>query len=347
MLVLADKHHQSLSHSLKMLFEDRLGHELYFPIGMSWFTEGYWALNNLEDTAKQYLEIGNTPKDGTMKLSDGKLVGDVYQIQDYHHYSIQKGITLDTFKKLKFDILIASVPAHIKPFKELIARYQPQAKLIFQMGNHFSEVDDLLRSGEIKNLMASTIPFPTYGANAVFYHQEFDLNVFKPSGKPVEKMITSFINVLNENGGMQNYYSLKSIMPEYQFFSYGGQCDDGSVVGIDNMARIMGESAFGFMCKSGGDGFGHNLHNFFAVGTPVIINYSEYKDKLGGLLTIPDETCIIAEISDDMNTVAEKIRSISPSKYEWMRQRTFARFQEVVNFSKEQKDIEKFLERLI
>ncbi|MCK9371066.1 hypothetical protein M0R04_14235 [Candidatus Dojkabacteria bacterium] len=346
MRIFSDRHHQSLAHSLKMLFEDRLKMELYFPIGMEWFPD-YWKINSLEATAKQFLELGSFPSDGTMPLNEGEKKDNIYFIQDPHNHSIQKAITLDTFKNIKFDILIASIPAHIKPFKELIDKYQPQAKLIFQMGNHFNEVDDLLRSGEIKNLMSSTAPFNTYSANSVFYHQEFDLEVFKPSSKPVEKMITSFINVLNQNGGMQNYYTLKASMPDYRFFSYGGQCEDGGVVGVENMARIMGESAFGFMCKSGADGYGHNLHNFFAVGTPVIINYEEYKDKLGGLLTIPDETCIIANIGDDMQAVAEKIRNISPIQYEWMRSRTYERFKEIVDFDKEQKDIEKFLERLI
>lgn len=42
MRVLADYHHHDLFESLAILFEDRLGWELYRPIGMEWFDEGYW-----------------------------------------------------------------------------------------------------------------------------------------------------------------------------------------------------------------------------------------------------------------------------------------------------------------
>ncbi|MCL5073538.1 MAG: glycosyltransferase [Actinobacteria bacterium] len=337
MKIFSDMHHESLYHSLYLLFEKRLGWELYRPIGLEWFKEGYWAINNQEDTARQFLEIGNEPKDGTIPLNDGHEKGDVYYIQDHHNHSWQKAITLETFKNTKFDVLLASIPQHIKPFQELIDKYQPQAKLIFQMGNHFD-----ITGLPIKNLMASTAPF-SFEGNKVFYHQEFDLGTFKPSGNPPEKMITSFINVLDKNGGMVNYYTLENIMPDYQFFSYGGQCRDGSVVGIENMARIMQNSAFGFHVKSGGDGFGHVIHNFMACGRPVIVNYSEYKNQLAGKLLIPDETCIVAEIGDDMSKVAEKIKSLTPLQYEWMCQRALDKFLEEVDYDKEERHIRKFL----
>ncbi len=56
MRVLADYHHGSLLRSLVMLFEGRLGMELYRPIGLEWFHEGYWAVSELKRTAREFLE---------------------------------------------------------------------------------------------------------------------------------------------------------------------------------------------------------------------------------------------------------------------------------------------------
>ncbi|HXI97147.1 MAG TPA: hypothetical protein VNG04_13530, partial [Candidatus Acidoferrum sp.] len=41
MNVLADKHHAGLFHSLQLL-AGRLGWTLYTPVGLDWWTEGYW-----------------------------------------------------------------------------------------------------------------------------------------------------------------------------------------------------------------------------------------------------------------------------------------------------------------
>ena len=40
--ILADFHHHALWESLRLVFEERFGWELYRPIGMDWFIEGYW-----------------------------------------------------------------------------------------------------------------------------------------------------------------------------------------------------------------------------------------------------------------------------------------------------------------
>lgn len=57
MKVLADHHHDDLYESLRILFEDRLGWELYRPIGTEWYTEGYWDVYNHPDTVTQYLGL--------------------------------------------------------------------------------------------------------------------------------------------------------------------------------------------------------------------------------------------------------------------------------------------------
>jgi hypothetical protein len=70
MRVLADFHHGSLLRSLVMLFEDRLGMELYRPIGLQWLHRGYWAISNLKGTAKQFLDLVPSLEAGGRKRAD-------------------------------------------------------------------------------------------------------------------------------------------------------------------------------------------------------------------------------------------------------------------------------------
>ncbi len=70
MRILTDFHHSSLMRAHVMLFEDRLGHEVFRPIGMDWFHEGYWAINDLEPTARQFLAFDSQPFDSTPPLND-------------------------------------------------------------------------------------------------------------------------------------------------------------------------------------------------------------------------------------------------------------------------------------
>ena len=58
--VFCDFHHHSLLRSFVLLFENRFNWNVYRPIGMEWFYEGYWGYNNIEATAKQFLDIETT-----------------------------------------------------------------------------------------------------------------------------------------------------------------------------------------------------------------------------------------------------------------------------------------------
>ena len=76
MNVFCDKHHISLLYSLQLLFEKRLGGNLFTPIGEEWFTQGYWkgaeAYGNHPSTIKQFLSLeaqGYQHPDGTSPLN--------------------------------------------------------------------------------------------------------------------------------------------------------------------------------------------------------------------------------------------------------------------------------------
>lgn len=328
MNIFADFHHDALFNSFKLLFEKRLGYKVYRPIGTEWFTEGFWKIaepyNNNPGTIDQFLKPYSTPTDGTKPLNE--------QLDDC--------LTLKQFKNTNIDLVIATIPAHIQPYKRLIREYAPSAKFIYQMGNigwHKEVPWD-----QVDNLMASVKPFEVPdNKNVVFYRQEFDLDIFYPKYLIPENKITSFVNVLPEP---EKYEQLKAALSEYEFKAYGGSCPDGSINNVSTIAEIMNDSKFGYHNKPFGDGFGHVINNWAACGKPVIVNMKDYKDKLAGELLEDGITCIDFDLGVE-NTV-NRIRNMSDLEYFDMCNNVIKRFKEVVNFEQDAENIKNFISKL-
>ena len=349
MNIFSDFHHNSLFTSLQMLFEVRLNHQLFRPIGEDWYEHGFWKLaepyKNNHSTIIQYLGIRDhyQPKDGTPPLNEIKHKDDYYTIKSYPFD--HKAIILDQFKKMKFDIIIASYQPHIEPYLKLIQEYQPQAKLIHQQGNEWA-----IDFNKVKNLLASVKPYKTpEDVNKVFYHQEFDLNLFSYESSKESSYIRSFINTLSTQRlfekDWQDFLELETYLPEYIFESYGAGCSEGVLNKQSEIAEKMKKSKWIIHLKNQGDGYGHLLHNSFAVGRPVIYRGSQYKDKLGERLLEHLVTGIDLDIMPTVQAV-NYIREQQFADYVKMCENVYNRFIASVDFNKEQKDIENFLSKL-
>lgn len=350
MKILADLHHAELYYSLQLLFEKRLGAELYRPIGMDWYHQGFWHVYPHIDTAKQFLGTDqsiNIPKDvHGNPLPRGARVNEEYRFEDGIYYvtdvtknKIQRGITLDKFKEMEFDVLVSSMPQHIEPFNELIRQFQPKAKHVFQVGNAWGHQPG------VNNILASCAEFPTPpGINTCFYHQEFDLETFcyeKPdySAQPA---IYSYIHYMRKP---ELFGETAIALPEFQFRSFGAGMED-SILLTQNLADKMRSSKFTWHYKPEGDGFGHVLHNSFAVGRPPIIWLDHYRGKLAERLFLLDQNCIVADGLPSKH-LAEKIRDFSrPEKHREMCLSARAQFERVVDFEAEEKNIRSFLANL-
>lgn len=345
MRVLVDFHHSSLLRSLVMLFQDRLGMEVYRPIGMEWFYNGYWAINDLHDTAKQFLDWHSQPLDGTPELNDvvGWAMGQGYgKVKDPGGENTHAACSLDFFKENKFDYIIATIPAHVPLFKRLIKLHQPQAKLIIQMGNNW-DLDKY--PGEA--VLASVAPQETT-ANALFYHQEFDLEIFKPSLMRSTTKIYSFLNVIQATSAWHDYTLLKDALEPrgFELRAFGGQCPDGNMTGPRELADAMRDAALIFHIKPGGDGFGHIIHNAYAVGRPVITRASHYKGQLAEQLLVPG-TFIDAD-QYSAGELAQEIIKLrdNPMTLEAMGRKAAKVFKQVVDYNKEAEEVRSWLEKL-
>ncbi len=352
--LLADFHHEDLFASLQFLFEKRLGWELYRPMGLEWYEQGFWHIFPHIDTAKQFLGLdqsSNRPKDiRGNPLSDRECLNARYTEEDGVFYianptkdgNIQRGITLDRFRATKFDILISSIPQHIEPFNRLIVESQPHAKHIFQVGNAWGHLPG------VQNILASTAPFPVpSGINTCFYHQEFDTSIFSWEPPTVIKRVNSYIHWMRDKYFFDGISQMGG-MKDWVFRSYGAGMEE-TIAETSKIAATMKASGFTYHYKPEGDGYGHILHNSFACGRPVIINTSHYQGKLGEGLLENGSTCIDLRRYATVGTVSQALEFFGqPEEHEKMCENVRKKFNQIVNFDYEFEHILKpFLERLI
>ena len=351
MNVFADLHHEGLYDSFKMLFEDRLGGKLFRPVGLEWFQEGFWKIaelyNNAPDTIGQFLELRDIKEYPFIPPFSDKSLNEIKeQTKDYYVMNVgtgQKAITLEQFKNMDIDIVIASIPAHFVAYAELIKKYKPNAKLICHYGNNW-----LMSNYQQDNVMASILPQPIpNNTNVVFYHQEFDLNIFKYKEPTISKHIKSFVHVFDGYPDAQLFYDVEKLMPDYSFKVHGATSRDGNINGYQNIADAMHDSMFIWHLKKDGDGFGHIIHNAFACGRPPIVKKEYYKDQLAEQLMEDGVTCIAV---DNLNPqeIVDKIRKYSETdNYIKLCQNAYNRFKEFVDYDEEEKEIREFVDNLI
>jgi len=343
MNVFCDYHHGGLYKSLKLLFEDRLGWNLYRPIGMDWFHEGYWKLaepyGNAIETVSQFLDINHLGFDRMKNLNGNHYVKDeIYYIRDKAEKIYHKAITLEKFKEMRFDIAISSYQPHDLLYEDLVKKYQPNAKLIAQIGN-------IGQSTNIKNILSSSLEvFPAADQNIVYYHQEFETNVYKYTPPTANKKITSFVNLLPEPQVFNEY---KGLLPEYDFKAFGSTCPDGVLGTPEDIAKEMSDSMFGWHIKPGGDGFGHIIHNWFACGRPIITEKSHYFGKMAESLMEDGVTCINLEEHNQQENINLIKKYSEPENHIKLCQKAHERFNEIVNFDEEEKEIKDFLDKLV
>ena len=75
----------------------------------------------------------------------------------------------------------------------------------------------------------------------------------------------------------------------------------------------MGEADWIFNHKPGADGFGHILYSSAFVGRPLLIDFNDYHDKLGGELLIDGVTAIDISSRTPAQNV-ELIRKSNPKQ---------------------------------
>ena len=318
--ILCDFHHGGLIYSLHLLFEKRLGFEMYVPCGMDWWKEKMWVnpSSTCEATARQYLDWKKTTR-----IAEGKNFLDL------------KGITLDEAKSGGIDYILSSISTNDTPFAKL-KQWNKDAVLISQWGNPHQTCNYSF----YKNILNSTLEPVVDGYNSVNYHQEFDLGEFSYIEPPVQNRIRSFVMWYGVQKHAEVYRQYKKLMPDYDFKMYG--CgDDGSLLEQDKAQGIK-DSSFMWYYKPQGDGYGYVIHMAYACGRPVITKRSFNKGMLPEKL-FTDDTCIDLDVGTAKDNI-ENIRAWS-SDIKNISKKVRSQFDKVVNFDDDEQSVRKWLKR--
>jgi hypothetical protein len=343
MNVFCDFHHAGLYKSLQLLFEKHFGWSLYRPIGEDWFTRGYWRLaepyGNNAGTIRQFLSTETANWEAFVNLNGSYTVEDgIYHIYDPIEKCHQKAITYQKFMSMPIDFVISTYEPHDFTFQNLANEHHPRCKFVVQMGNIFQKTD-------AKYVMCSTAPYSVpVNKEVIFYHQEFPLDIFKFTPPPQNKRITSMVMLLPE---ASKYYAQKAEMPDYEFRAYGVGAPEGVINSLEDIAKQMQESMFGWHVKPFGDGFGHIIHNWAASGRPIITNFADYRDKLAGQFLINGVTALDIENLPPAMIASEIRRMSEPETHQKMCEAIHAKFTEVCNFDREAEALKQFFADIV
>lgn len=344
-------HHAGLLNSLILLFEGRFRGFLARPIGKEWYNEGFWAVYDHPATIEQYLGIGSATPDGTPPLNEVQDTENsgLYFCRDIASGFLNKAVTLDYFLNHDFDLVIASVPQHVRPFRKLCERHPKKPKLIYQIGNDWNieKGDELLIDGIMASALLKTLPEIPY----LIYHQEFDLKTFSPGFAYPPEKISTFVNCFNTAQlfafDWAIFQEVEKSLPDWEFKSFGGGCRDGVAAGDAGVAEEMKKARFIWHTKSGGDGYGHVIHNTGAVARPPIVRMTQYYGKLAEVLLKDEETCLAID-NLSIPEIVKKIEHFSrPDRWLKMAKAHYSNFSDHVDFDKEAKMIDNFLRKLL
>jgi hypothetical protein len=321
-----------------------MGWELYRPIGLDWFSQGYWKIaepyGNAQDTINQYLDINERGYHPYKNLNGEHYVEDgVYHVYDGGHNYYHRAITVEKFAEMDIDIIISTYEPHDSPYVALRDKYHPKAKLVAQMGNTGQK-------SVLPNVIHSVPYTPPAGQRAFYYHQEIDPEIYSCTPpNPGSRKIFSFVNLYPY---ADIYNTFNSLLHDVQMKYYGSGCPDGALNGAMTVSKKMQEANIGWHLKPQ-DGFGHTAMGWFASGRPVITNMSQVVGWGGDapILFEPGVTCLNIEAYTVHDACREIRKMLEPEANAAWGDRAYKRFKDIFNYDREAEQLKVFLEGII
>ena len=347
--VLADFHHHDLWESLAILFEDRLGWQLFRPIGLDWFAQEYWNFERKvhgDAVARQYL----TPW-------GDDIPGDAWSLRAdrSHPGRFHKLVTVEQARALGLDLVVASVDHNHEGFHRFAT--ENGATFGIHLGNvRWNDTQDRWDLADLA-LVSTKLPFVPSVPFAIV-RQEFSLDDFHPGPPPRDEpfVVASFVNCFAENlPAYAHFREAAGMAPEYDwraYGSYGSAPEDeyaaGNIGRCADVAAAMRATDVAWHTKRWSDGYGHVIHNLFAVGRPVLGIASYYADQLAGPLWVEGVTSFdIAPLSPPETLALIERLHRDEDLHLRMCEDAAARFREVVDFRAEAADVARLLARVL
>lgn len=299
---------------------DRFGWELFTPVGLEWWTEGYWRFGEVfgdDRLAQQYLVVNETWREVEPGL---------FLTFDQHHPARPlHGVTLELARTWEWGFTCATVQEN----QAGLARFAKEhdARYLLQVGNTNQHID-----WSLDPLVLNASEMPILG-KGVRIGQEFDHNGIFRYREPTEiQRVASFVNLLPLIPQSWVFFEeLRKLLPDFRFRSFGHECPDGLLKPVANIAEEMAHSGWAFHDKTTGDGFGHVIHNWAAIGRPLIGHASYYGGQLAEPFWQDMVTCIDLD-KHSIEETAEIIGSMTPKRHQEMCVSMRATFEAIVDF---------------
>jgi len=313
MNILTDQHHADLLYGLQRLFEDRLGYNLFVPKGHAWWDAGYWqfghAIASDDRLARQYLDTNDTYRE----VEPGLFL----TFDPGHPERPIYGVTLERAQTMEWDAVLASVQENQAGLHRFAQEHD--ARSLYQIGNARQQVD-----WSLDPLVLNAAEAPMEG-RGVYIGQEFDYQTVFRARKPIQSnRISSFVNLLSGiPESWEPFAGLRDRLPEYEFRHYGHQAvqaaepTDGNLHPVSAIALEMALAEWAYHSKPTGDGFGHIIHNWAAIGRPLIGHAHFYAGQRAEALWQDGVTCIDLD-RHSLDEAADIIRNTTPERHEEM-----------------------------
>ncbi len=320
--VLADRHHAGLWHSLQLLAK-RLDWNLWTPLQQAWWDEGYWNFGRKtwgdDRLARQFLAIDQgIPGPNGLGRCDPEFPDDPIQ-----------GIGLTSARRMQWDVVMTTLDDNQAGFHRFAQ--EVGAKYAVHVGNTNQYVDWSL---DPLVLNASEMP------GGIHIGEEFDSDGTFGSRPIVWETTDAYTNMVRNRIGVRTtspdrigsfvncmtsiacypiLQEAQRLLPEFGFIVGGIDGPDGVTKPIDRLADVMRSCGWAWHDKQHGDGYGHVLHYWAAIGRPLIGHASHYAGKNGAVFWRDLETCIDL----DKHTLPEAVALIkeisnNPARHEAM-----------------------------
>lgn len=320
--LLADRHQGGLFRSLQYL-ADRMGWTLYTPTGLGWWEENVWNFGR------------DTYPDDRLARQFLTLSGPDTEFPDVPiNY-----VTLEQAKEMPWAFVMATVQDNQYGFWRFAKDHG--ATYLLQVGNTGQQIE-----WTFDPLVLSSSEMPIEGKGIV-YHQEID-PVFAYH-EPFKRtpIVRSFVHNLNRTPCFPLWQEFAGLVPFSFRFGHAPEDPDPTYVEnakpIGKIADYMAASTWGWHDKIHGDGFGHVIHGWAAVGRPLIGHASHYAGKMAEPFWRDMETCIDLD-RHSVAEAAEIVNGIGWDEYVGMCRAIRATFDELVDYDKEAEQIRAFID---
>jgi hypothetical protein len=351
--VLCDAIHADLWESLRLLFEERLGWELYRPIGMEWAAKAIWNFERHqpygEGVAHQFLDPWDSDR-WSLDETSGFVAEHWRRADTTHPGQDIRLVTYEQARSQRWDLVLATLSENEQGLwgfaQEVGAHYG------IQVGNQGAQ--NLWPIAEF-GLLSVTTPGFTPWKPHVYYRQEFSLADFHADGGALAEpdLVSTRVQCITQTTEYSRFLAAAAAVPEARFLWYG-HCEPrdehwgGSHETTPAVARSMHQTRIAWHAKRWSDGYGHVIHNWFSIGRPVIATASYYQDKLAAPLFVEGETSFDLERHSD-HEVHGILRMLLHDEDRWRRMcaASAARFRAVVDFDAEASAIRSMLENVM